>query len=384
MKVFLSWSGNSSRLVAQVLRDWLPNVLQTIEPWLSSDDIPLGDRWQAVISKALEGAAVGIICLTRENLGAIWLSFEAGALAKANSLVCPFLLDVEPSEVKGPLMQFQFARADRQDTHRLVHSLNKLSGSGAIPERILDRAFELHWPSLESRLGEIRRVVTAPESGQTVEQKMDEALRLLRGLTERGLPEPAAAATEVKDPSNHKTVTPGVGALIASGFAPTITVSKVPRGKPRVFVGSSTEGLQVAEFIQLGLEQAAECTLWTQSTFAPGQTTIESIVDVAVEYDFAVLVLTADDMTVKRGVEAAGPRDNVVFELGLFTGALGRARTFMVYSRDENLRLPSDLNGVTAVMYGNRSDGNLEAALGPVCTRIKQAMGVAQDRLTGR
>ena len=356
MKVFLSWSGNSSRLMAQALRDWLPNVLQTIEPWLSSEDIPFGDRWQAVISKALEGATAGIICLTRENLGAIWLSFEAGALAKANSLVCPYLLDLEPSEVKGPLTQFQFARADREGTYRLVQSLNKRSDSGAIPERVLARAFGLHWRSLEDRLSEIRRVVPASEASQTVEQKVDEALRLLRALTEQGRAGPVPAPTAVKG----------------------------PRGKPRVFIGSSTEGLQVAELIQLGLEEAAECTLWTQSTFAPGQTTIESIVDVSVQYDFAVLVLTADDMTVKRGVEAAGPRDNVLFELGLFTGALGRARTFMVYSRDDTLRLPSDLNGVTAVMYGKRSDGNLEAALGPVCTRIKQAMGVAHDRLTGR
>jgi len=237
-----------------------------------------------------------------------------------------------------------------------VQSLNKRSDSGAIPERIVARAFGLHWRSLENRLSEIRRVVQAPEVSQTVEQKVDEALRLLHALTEQG----------------------------RAGPVPVPTVIKEPRGKPRVFIGSSTEGLQVAEVIQLGLEEAAECTLWTQSTFAPGQTTIESIVDVSVQYDFAVLVLTADDMAVKRGVGAAGPRDNVLFELGLFTGALGRARTFMVYSRDDKLRLPSDLNGVTAVMYGKRSDGNLEAALGPVCTRIKQAMGVAHDRLTDR
>ena len=286
------------------LRDWLPNVIQTIEPWLSSEDIPYGDRWQGVISTALEEVRAGIICLTRENLGAIWLTFEAGALAKANTLVCPYLLDVEPSEVEGPLTQFQCARADREDTRRLVLTLNQCSGSFSVPERVLDRAFELHWPSLEARLGKIRRLVPVPEAALSLDEKVDEALRLLRTLAE-ARPEPVSAQTTARE----------------------------PRVKPRVFIGSSTEGLEIAELIQLGLERVAECTLWNQSTFAPGQTTIESIVDATVEYDFAVLVLTADDMIVKRGVEAAAPRDNVLFELGLFTGALGRARTFMVHRR---------------------------------------------------
>ena len=73
------------------------------------------------------------------------------------------------------------------------------------------------------------------------------------------------------------------------------------------------------------------------------------------------------------------PRDNLLFELGLFTGALGRARTFMVYCRDDKLHLPSDLAGVTAATYPAREDDNLEAALGPVCIRIKRAMGAAES-----
>lgn len=349
MKIFLSWSGNSSKLVAEALRDWLPNVIQTIEPWLSSEDIPYGDRWQQVIATALEEAAAGIICLTRENIWAIWLTFEAGALAKASSLVCPYLLDVEPAEVKGPLTQFQCAKADRGDTRRLLLTLNQRSGSSSIPEHVLERAFELHWPSLEARLRTIRSQVPAPEVGLSLEEKVDEALQLLRILTQARA-EPVAAQRPTK----------GMPA------------------KPRVFIGSSTEGIEIAELVQLGLERVAECTLWTQSTFAPGQTTIESIVDVSLEYDFAVLILTADDMVAKRGIEAPAPRDNVLFELGLFTGALGRARTFMVLDRDKQIQLPSDLMGVTAITFAKRSDGNLEAALGPVCTRIKQAMGVAK------
>jgi predicted nucleotide-binding protein len=82
-------------------------------------------------------------------------------------------------------------------------------------------------------------------------------------------------------------------------------------------------------------------------------------------------------MVVKRGAATAAPRDNIIFEAGLFTGTLGRARTFLVYCRDAKIALPSDLAGVTAATYAERSDGNLHAALGPVCTRIKRALGIA-------
>lgn len=147
--------------------------------------------------------------------------------------------------------------------------------------------------------------------------------------------------------------------------------------KPKVFIGSSSEGLSIAEAIHMGLDYVAECTIWNQGVFTPSQTAIESIVDAPIAYDFAIIVLTPDDFIDKRGHQGVAPRDNMIFELGLFTGALGRARTFMVYCRDSNIVLPSDLAGITSVTYASRSDGNLEAAVGPVCSRIKKAMGVA-------
>lgn len=349
MRVFLSWSGRSSKLVAEALRDWLPNVIQSVEPWLSSEDIPLGARWHDEISKRLQGSSVGIVCLTRENLNAAWLQFEAGALSRLETLVCPYLLDVSPSEITGPLAHFQCAQANRDGTFRLLQTLNSHSGKEALSERVLCRAFDLHWPTLQSKLDDIRRFSPPPLTKRSPDEMLEEILALLRQvLAER-------AASPVK---------------------PSSTPVTEPPAKPRVFIGSSSEGLEVAEVIQLGLDSVAECTVWTQSTFAPGQTIIESLVDVAVRCDFAVLVLTPDDVLVKRGEEAFTPRDNIVFEVGLFTGALGRARTFMVYCRNSKLHLPTDLLGVTAVAYSHRSDGNLEAALGPVCTRIKRAMGV--------
>lgn len=89
--VFISWSGSPSREYAKALSDWLPKVLQNVETFFSPDDIDKGVRWGDTISKVLDTAQVGILCLTRESLGMPWLLFEAGALSKrlAKSRVCP-------------------------------------------------------------------------------------------------------------------------------------------------------------------------------------------------------------------------------------------------------------------------------------------------------
>lgn len=144
--------------------------------------------------------------------------------------------------------------------------------------------------------------------------------------------------------------------------------------RPQVFIGSSSEALPIAEALQLGLDEVAESTVWNQSSFPPSRTAIESLVDLSGKVDSAVLVLTPDDLTLKRGYAKPSPRDNMLFEAGLFTGALGRSRTFLVYCRDAEIELPSDLAGVTSLTYAKRLDGNLHAALGPVCTRIKRAL----------
>jgi predicted nucleotide-binding protein len=93
-------------------------------------------------------------------------------------------------------------------------------------------------------------------------------------------------------------------------------------------------------------------------------------------YDFAIVVVTPDDTTTMRGMSAPAPRDNLLFELGLFAGALGRARTFLVLPADSPPRLPTDLSGVTTTSFRARTDGNLVAALGPAMSKIMRAMGI--------
>jgi hypothetical protein len=153
--------------------------------------------------------------------------------------------------------------------------------------------------------------------------------------------------------------------------------------RPAVFIGSSTEGLAIAKALQVLLDRSCEPEIWSQGTFGLGAGTLESLVSALDRFDFAILVVSADDTTITRGNPMNVPRDNVVFELGLFMGGLGRDRTFMVFDRTRPPDLPSDLAGVTAATYEPHGSGNLDAALGAAATQIERAvlrLGLRESR----
>ena len=158
MKVFLSWSGARSHKVALVFRDWLPSVIQEIEPYVSSEDIDKGARWSTDITKELEDSTFGILCVTRENINAPWLTFEAGALSKTmdKSFVSPFLFDIKRSEVDGPILQFQSTIFEREDLQKLLNTLNKACDKDHLPPERLAKAFEVWYPTLESELNALK------------------------------------------------------------------------------------------------------------------------------------------------------------------------------------------------------------------------------------
>ncbi len=141
--------------------------------------------------------------------------------------------------------------------------------------------------------------------------------------------------------------------------------------KPTLFIGSSKEGIETARAIEVQLEEDAEVTIWKDGVFGLGKGTLESLAMALDQFDFAVLVLTPDDMTISREIISQSPRDNILLELGMFIGCIGRERTFIVYNRDADLKLPSDLAGVSMADFGERQDKNMIAALGPTCTKIR-------------
>lgn len=155
MKVFISWSGEISHQVALVLREWLPSVIQAVEPYVSSEDIDKGARWTTDISKELEASQYGILCVTPQNIEAPWLNFEAGALSKTidKSRVCPFLFGLKRSEIRtGPLLQFQSTIYERDDLAKMLHGLNNSGEARHVEEGRLETIFGVWWPKLEDAL----------------------------------------------------------------------------------------------------------------------------------------------------------------------------------------------------------------------------------------
>lgn len=166
MKVFLSWSGEFSHKVAVILRDWLPSVIQSVEPYVSSEDIDKGARWSTDIAKELEASGYGVLCVTRDNVDSPWLNFEAGALSKSveKGRVSPFLFSIKRSEVKtGPLLQFQSTIAEREDVCKLLHSINAATEQGALDDARLNTVFDVWWPQLEKQLQALEGQTPQPQ-----------------------------------------------------------------------------------------------------------------------------------------------------------------------------------------------------------------------------
>ncbi|MGH3795248.1 MAG: hypothetical protein ACRDSP_10195 [Pseudonocardiaceae bacterium] len=161
---------------------------------MSSEDIDKGQAWMMEVVAQLDTTEQGLICVTRDNYREPWLNFEAGALARSMSVsrVRPVLLDVAPTDLAGPLMQFQTTLAsDRDDMLRLLQSLNSACEE-PLDERRLERSFSRTWHEFQNALPEI--LTHAPPERfakqRSMEDKIDEALERLRGMdrrTARGL-----------------------------------------------------------------------------------------------------------------------------------------------------------------------------------------------------
>ena len=150
-----------------------------------------------------------------------------------------------------------------------------------------------------------------------------------------------------------------------------------PNPRPVVFIGCAVEGLAIAEQIQLGLSHADVVPqVWTDNVFTAARGTMQSLERRIKTADFGVLVCTPDDRVLNdtRNVDTVAPRDNVILELGMCIGAMGSERAFLVRPRGIELKMPTDLLGITPIDYVADDPDNLAAHIGPVCTQIKQAI----------
>lgn len=144
------------------------------------------------------------------------------------------------------------------------------------------------------------------------------------------------------------------------------------REQVRVFVMSSVEALPVTRLLVQHFEHDPFLTVvWDQGVFRASNYTLEELERQLEQADFAIAVAHADDMVISRGDEWPAMRDNVVFELGMFIGFLGRKRAFLMEPREDKLKLPSDLAGLTTVPYRYVKGPDARAFLAPACEQIR-------------
>lgn len=144
------------------------------------------------------------------------------------------------------------------------------------------------------------------------------------------------------------------------------------RDRIKVFIISSAEALEVARIIQNALSyDGFVVTLWTDGVFKVASYALESLEAAVDNSDFAIAIAHSDDVTLFRGQDWPAPRDNVVFELGLFMGRLGRKRAILMEPREEKIKLPSDLAGVMTIPYVYEGGKDAAALMGPACNILR-------------
>lgn len=208
MKVFVSWSGPKSRFIASAFKDWLPDLVQSIEVFMSQHDIEAGSRWGNELSSQLHECNFGIICITPNNISAPWLLFEAGCLGKSidQSRVIPYRIGIDATDVAFPLAQFQSVSADKDGTYKLLESINSINPSKLDPDR-LRRLFDRLWPDLESTIKEANDVEEDQKAKRADRDLLEEILQITRGIDRdlKRTPESSKSSESVPADSNGES-----------------------------------------------------------------------------------------------------------------------------------------------------------------------------------
>jgi len=219
MKIYLAWSGETSRELAQAFQAWISQVIQQCQVFFSPADIEKGTRWASEISHELSNCSAGLLFLTSENLDSRWLHFEAGALSKSfeTSRVVPILYNVETTQVQYPLAQFQSIRFNKDEVFELVRTANKWQEENQIvASAVLEVALETFWPRLDALTKTILENSTRtqePRAPFALENTVKEILEIVRLLAEGSASSAESLDIEDTYPLNtrvrHSTRGPG-------------------------------------------------------------------------------------------------------------------------------------------------------------------------------
>lgn len=187
MKIFISWSGDQSKAIASALNDWLPLIIQAVEPFYSPE-IEKGARWSDELDRVLEGTRFGIICLTPDNLKSHWIHYEAGALSKTkDAMIWTFLYNLNPSDIIPPLSKFQHTTPEKDDFFNLVKTINnrlKDVDGKPLQENHLRSIFDAFWGKLMGKLDEVKEIGSG-NSGRKIRTDRELLDEILQGMREQ-------------------------------------------------------------------------------------------------------------------------------------------------------------------------------------------------------
>jgi hypothetical protein len=246
MRVFISWSGDLSKQLGEAIRNWLPSTLQYVEPYFTPSDIEKGAKWATEISAELAETKICIIILTRDNLDSEWIMFEAGAISTVveKARVCPIVFDMEPTDVKGPLAQFQATKFIEDDFSKLIFAINSAAGDQKLKDERVRAVFKKWWPDLETDVKAIlNRAKTSTALKPTAELRtekdlLEETLLLMRNLT----------SSQRNVEKNMEGLQSSLGALkdligVPSGSSNLGTFSSAPSSVPSLGTQTSNAGV---------------------------------------------------------------------------------------------------------------------------------------------
>lgn len=166
MNIFISWSGQRSKQVAELFSKWIKPVLQPLKPWISTRDLSKGTMFFGEIAKTLSENTIGIVFLTQENKNEPWILFEAGAIYKGldENRIFTFLIDLEYEDIKPPLSQINHTKFEKTEVFKLLSDINNLLQiDQSLEKEVLVNVFETNWPTLEKKFQEILTTIPIKE-----------------------------------------------------------------------------------------------------------------------------------------------------------------------------------------------------------------------------
>lgn len=235
MKVFLSWSKPRSQQVAELLKGWIPCVIQSVEPWFSSQSIEDGELWFNAIQNQVASIINGVICLTKENQNEPWILFEAGGLAKGldKSRIYVLLIDLNSSDILlSPLSAFNHTKVTEEGIRKLMHVINSRTEKPVLPS-VIDSVFDKFWPDFQTRFDEIiatTQAIDVTESDNEIVKSVGDDLKpMLEEILKTVRSNRSPGKQSIVDPNvlNYKLVQRAVFEYLATKKLETVDFESI-------------------------------------------------------------------------------------------------------------------------------------------------------------